>query len=102
MTDAAARRWLTISSPLSPSCFPALLTAKGPLVFSHRVHAYLRALVGARAHRVGPFLASFSRSERHDWHGSDRGMFGGVAASRARVQGQTSTTRVGGWCELHG
>lgn len=27
-------------------------------VFDLRVHAYLRALVGARAHRVGPFLAS--------------------------------------------
>ncbi|MGH3670767.1 MAG: GNAT family N-acetyltransferase [Pseudonocardiaceae bacterium] len=28
-------------------------------MFSHRLHAYLRALAGSRAHRVGPFLASF-------------------------------------------
>ncbi|MGH3772224.1 MAG: hypothetical protein ACRDRW_12640 [Pseudonocardiaceae bacterium] len=28
-------------------------------MFSHGVHAYLRALAGLRAHRVGPFLACF-------------------------------------------
>lgn len=28
-------------------------------MFSHSLHAYLRALAGPRAHRVGPFLASF-------------------------------------------
>lgn len=28
-------------------------------MFSHRVHAYLRALAGERSHRVGPFLARF-------------------------------------------
>lgn len=32
-------------------------------MFDLRVHAYLRALVGARAHRVGPFLASI---DKHD------------------------------------
>jgi len=28
-------------------------------VFQHDVHAYLRALTGVRAHRIGPFLAAF-------------------------------------------
>ncbi|MGH3811186.1 MAG: GNAT family N-acetyltransferase, partial [Pseudonocardiaceae bacterium] len=28
-------------------------------VFSHSLHAYLRVLAGSRAHRAGPFLASF-------------------------------------------
>lgn len=37
--------------------------ATGPRVFSHGVHAYLRALAGQRAYRVGPFLA---RLDDHD------------------------------------
>ncbi|MGH8920769.1 MAG: GNAT family N-acetyltransferase, partial [Actinomycetes bacterium] len=32
-------------------------------MFSDRLHAYLRALAGPRAHRTGPFLASF---DAHD------------------------------------
>jgi len=39
---------------------PAFVNPKGcPAVFDHALHAYLRALVGSRAIRVGPFLVSF-------------------------------------------
>ncbi|HEY0408934.1 MAG TPA: hypothetical protein VGE42_01570 [Candidatus Dormibacteraeota bacterium] len=37
-------------------------------VCGHRLHAYLRAVTGARASRIGPFLMSFDEHDANLFH----------------------------------